>query len=103
VKRYGEEYWLKVMKAQGESGLSAAKFCRKRNLSRSTFLRWRSRLLEEIQDRGFVEIGEERHVAACSPGMVIEIAADGTVRIQVPTGGDAREIVALVSGIRNAI
>jgi len=103
MKRYGEKYWLKVVKAQGESGLSAAEFCRKRNLSRSTFLRWRSWLPQKVQAGNFVEIGKGSKVASLSQGIVIEIAADGVVRIQVPANGDAREIGALFAVLRNAL
>jgi hypothetical protein len=103
MKRYGEGYWLKVVKAQGEGRLSAAEFCRKKNLSRSTFLRWRSQLSQRVQAGHFVEIGEDSKIASRSKGLVIEVAVDGAVRIQVSAGGDAREIGALVSAIRNAL
>lgn len=41
-----ERYWLGVIKKQRASGLSAAEFCRRNDVSGALFYRWRRKLAE---------------------------------------------------------
>jgi hypothetical protein len=56
MKRQGKEYWEKRVAEQQDLNISAKEYCRRRSLSRSTFLRWRQRIDREAAEHGLVEI-----------------------------------------------
>jgi hypothetical protein len=56
MKRQGKEYWEKRVTEQQDLNISAKEYCRRRSLSRSTFLRWRTRISQEAAEHGLVEI-----------------------------------------------
>lgn len=56
MKRQGKEYWEKRIAEQQDLDMSAKEYCRRRSLSRSTFLRWRRRIGQEEAEHGLVEI-----------------------------------------------
>lgn len=50
LRRRGEAFWRRTMTAQRNSGLSQLEFCRRNDLSHSTFCRWRSRFKNRPSD-----------------------------------------------------
>ncbi len=48
--------WQAIIDQQAHSSLSIAEFCRKKNLSVSSFHRWRRLLRHKSQDPGFLEL-----------------------------------------------
>ena len=87
------EFWKKHIKAQRESGLSQAKYCRERGLALSSFGNWSLRISRE--QRSGVEPGRFVPVNPTAP---IEIIV-GKVTVRVPQGSDAGEIRRIVEAL----
>lgn len=71
-------YWRRVLRDWEQSGLSQAKFCRRRGLAAVTFAWWKRRLRQLDESRG----------ASHQAGFV-ELALPGR---QMPSGGFAYEL-----------
>jgi hypothetical protein len=75
------EFWEGVVVRQKKSGLSVGRFCRRENLSSSTFYRWNQKL------RGAIRVPERSGSAgpAFAPVRVVpetaEVVAGGTIEI----------------------
>jgi hypothetical protein len=104
MKRRGEEYWRKAIREQAASGMSAARYCRKHQLQRGTFLRWRRRLgengpggdeLVEIRERAAAPI----HCVEDTP----ELRIAGDIRISVHASTDLELVGSLIAAIRRAV
>jgi putative transposase len=64
----GERAWRELMRRFDGSGMSAVEFCKRERLSKTTFHRWRERLMaqspvdastaqREVSTAGFVDLG----------------------------------------------
>ena len=104
MRRRGEDYWRKAIAEQTASGVSAARFCRKRRLPRGTFLRWRRRLGDDgTGGGGLVEIRKRPEVAKDREDTSLEICLGADIRIVVPTGANLELVGCLVAAIRRAV
>jgi transposase-like protein len=104
MKRRGEEYWRKAIKEQAESGMSAARYCRKHQLQRGTFLRWRRRLgADGPGGHELVEIGERAAAPTRCVESTLELRLAGDIRIAVHSGTDLSFVGSLIAAIRRAI
>ena len=104
MKRRGEEYWQKAFKEQAASGMSAARYCRKHQLQRGTFLRWRRRLGKD--GPGGYELVDISKRAAAPTRCVkdtLELRIAGDIRISVHSSTDLELVGSLIAAIRRAV
>lgn len=79
------EGWRKILEEQAASGLSAAQFCREREIPAWKFSYWRRALRDETVDAcgfGFVELRPPGH---CGSGVWVEA---GSWHVHVAVGFD---------------
>ena len=80
--RLTSDQWQALVRQQEQSSLSIAAFCRKKNLSLSSFHRWRRTLRHKRQQPGFLEIQP--------PGAGEDLQATWFLEVDLPGGGGLR-------------
>lgn len=94
-----QERWSLLLAAWRESGLPAAEFCRRKQVSARRFYKWRKRLsslpevpapVGEVESDGFVRVqfAERELSAGCGIAVVL---GDG-LRLELSAGFDAAEL-----------
>lgn len=96
-RRRGESFWRRTLMAQENSGLSQQEFCRRNDLSLSTFCSWRRRLRIEPDEEADVAVGEfvEIQPAAVDREGVsdrFELIFPGGLRLKLPSRVEGREL-----------
>jgi len=89
-------FWRGVVRQQDGSGLSVGEFCRREDLSPSSFYRWRRRLGPDLAERSgaFVSLGTV-HLGGADSG--VEVVLDCPIRLRVQRGFDAPTLRAVVA------
>jgi hypothetical protein len=102
-----QERWSLLLAAWRESGLPAAEFCRRKQVSARRFYKWRKRLspLPEIPARvgeakaeGFVRVQFAARAASVDCGIAVALG-DG-MRLELSSGFDAEELSRAVRALR---
>jgi hypothetical protein len=84
------ETWERHVRAQRESGLSHAAYCRKHSLKKDQYYYWKRRIGNEPTSKGhFVPLGS----SSC---IELEI---GEIKIKVPSGFDSEELKRVVEAL----
>jgi hypothetical protein len=88
-------FWRGVVRRQDGSGLSVGEFCRREDLSPSSFYRWRRRLGPDLAERSgaFVSLGTV-HLGGADSG--VEVVLDCPIRLRVQRGFDAPTLRAVL-------
>jgi len=81
--RRSAEQWRTIIERYESSDLSQVDFCRRENLSLTSFGRWRQRFLAEEGQSGFVELLPESSLVPQGDG-------NWTLEIDLPGGGSLR-------------
>lgn len=100
MKRQGKEYWEKRVAEQQDLDISAKEYCRRRSLSRSTFLRWRQRIDQEAVEHGLVEIAGA--IPMQRSRIVVSIRLGNGLRIDFHDKPDPDTLGRLIALIRSA-
>jgi transposase-like protein len=84
LRRRTADQWQALIGQHAVSGLSLADFCRKKNISPSSFHRWRRKLHPETDHSGFLEL--EPHPSAEEPTgtwlLEVDLPGGGSLRIR---------------------
>lgn len=98
-RRRGESFWRRTLTAQRNSGLSQREFCRRNDLSLSTFCSWRRRLRVEAPEEvkaaqvEFVELQPEAPlVPEDAPDDRFELIFPDGLRLKLPSRVEGREL-----------
>lgn len=100
MKRQGKEYWERRVAEQQDLDISAKEYCRRRSLSRSTFLRWRQRIDQETAGHGLVEIAGA--VPRQRSWIAVSIRLGNSLRIDFHDRPDPDTLGKIIASIRSA-
>lgn len=81
-RRRTADQWQTLIEQHAQSGLSLADFCRRKNLSPSSFHSWRKKLQPEPGQSGFLEL-QPRSSAK-------DLAGAWLLELDLPGGGNLR-------------
>ena len=86
LRRRGEGFWRRAMKAHRHSGLTQVEFCRRNELALSTFQYWRRRLREVEPESGTepLEVDDFLEVQVRAPAA--DSGASGSFELIFPSG-----------------
>jgi len=83
-RRRTADQWQTLIEQQTQSDLSLADFCRKKNLSPSSFHHWRRKLSPESTNSGFLEL--QPHSSAGDPHgawlLELDLPGGGSLRVR---------------------
>lgn len=82
-KRRSAEQWKTLIQQHSQSGLSLAGFCRKKNLSVSSFHHWRRKLRPEPEKPGFVEIEPQPAIEQPHRAWLLELDLPGGINLRL--------------------
>ena len=106
IHRAVHQRWSSILDTWRSSGLCAAEFCRREQISRRSFYKWRKRLAEESPSPsrpsgGFVPV---RFAAPDSGGGCgIAVVVGAGLRLELSPGFDAGELVRAVRALGGAV
>ena len=102
-RRLGEAFWRQALAEQRQSGLTQDEFCRRRNLSRSTFQRWRHRLVKSTaptQEPATPEFVELRpRPMPREPSGNFELIFHSGLRLKLPSRVDSQALIEVLRAL----
>ena len=102
-RRRGKAFWRRALKEQRQSGLTQFEYCRRHDLSRSTFHRWRKRLkkhstdIEEPGQLEFVSVEVQREPVELRAGF--ELIFCNGLRLKLPDRVQSRALVEVLTAL----
>ena len=104
MERHDSGFWRKRIAEQQRGGMSAAEYCRKHELSRGTFLRWRQRLERAPGEPELVEVRRQPLMEGSDnqSHRSLDIRLSNGVQIRFHDIPDPRTISEIVSAVRDA-
>jgi hypothetical protein len=88
-------HWRRLLKEQGESGLSAAAFCRDRNINLYQFYRWRRRMRSKAS-KGLSGQFLELVPSSCQRETGVRVRVSEHLCIEVERGFDPATLRAVI-------
>lgn len=82
--------WEERLKSYHEGGVSVEEFCRREDVSRSTFYRWLDRLKDGVPDAVLAEKEVQQRTDAGAAAFVPITLKASPVEIELPNGGVVR-------------
>lgn len=101
MKRQSQEYWEKRVAEQQKLGVCVEEYCRRRSLSKSTFLRWRQRIDHVTTRHDLVEIAETMPRQRSS--IAVSILVGNALRIDFHDTPDPDMLGRFITSIRSAL
>jgi len=82
-RRRTADQWQALIEQHAHSSLSAAEFCRRKDLSVSSFHRWRRILRHKLQPSGFLEIEPPSCAEDSGSAWLLEVDLPGGVHLRL--------------------